>query len=111
MWDYLRISTPEVKFLVMHRFNQDSIENFFGKVRGMNGNSFNPTPIQFYHSFKKLFSVNFCTSKTGNCEPNNDKMLSAIINIPSQIKIHAENELNESESIYLDNHDYRNGYQ
>lgn len=107
MWDYLRISAPEVKFLLMRRFNQDSVENFFGTVRGMNGNAFNPTPIQFYYSFKKVFSVNFCASKTGNCEPDNDKMLSAIINIPSQTKIYVENKISESESICLDNHDYR----
>lgn len=72
MWDYLHIIAPEIKFLLMRRFTQDALENFFGKIRGLNGNAVNPTPIQFYYSFKKLFSINHCTLKAGNCEQDND---------------------------------------
>jgi len=31
----------EIKFLFMRRFNQDTFENFFDKVRSLNGNAFN----------------------------------------------------------------------
>jgi len=65
----------EIKFLFMRRFNQDPLENFFGKVRSLNDNAFNPTPlIQFYFTFKKLFSIQYCNINTGNLE-NRDQIL------------------------------------
>lgn len=30
----------DVNFLLMRRFNQDPLENFFGKIRSLNGNAF-----------------------------------------------------------------------
>jgi len=65
----------EIKFLFMRRFNQVPLENFFGKVRLLNDNVFNPTPlIQFYFTFKKLFSIQYCNINTGNLE-NRDQIL------------------------------------
>lgn len=32
MWDYLNITAPEIKFLLMRRFNQDALENLFGTI-------------------------------------------------------------------------------
>lgn len=109
MWNYLRAIAPEIKYLFMRRFNQDSLENFFGKIRSMNGNAFNPTPIQLYYSFQKLFSVNYSTPRTGNCQQDNDVMLSAVINFAAQHKNITENKVDESNPvpISLDEHDYR----
>jgi hypothetical protein len=74
----------------------------------MNGNAYNPTPIQFYYTFKKLFSVNFCTPIRGNCEQDNDEILSSVItNFARQNKIYIEDEINEGESVHLNDDDYR----
>lgn len=109
MWDYLRVTATEIKFLLMRRFNQDILENFFGKVRIMNGNAFNPTPMQFYYSFREFFSINFCTPRTTNCQQDNDEMLTAVINFATQCKNNIENGVYENESVpvSLDDHDYR----
>jgi len=57
-------------YLLTRRFNQDALENFFGNVRNQIGNSYNPTPIQFYYAFKKLFSVDYDkVNDTGNTAP------------------------------------------
>lgn len=73
----------------------------------MNGNAFNPTPTQVCYTFRKLFSIDFCTPRTGNCEQDNNEMLSVISNFTSQNSIYVEDEINESESVHLDDHDYR----
>jgi len=41
--------------LYTYRLNQNCLENLFGNFRKQNGNNVNPTPIQFYWSFKKIF--------------------------------------------------------
>ena len=57
LWNDLQQSSVPVKYLLTRRLNQDSLENFFGAVRKQSGNAFNPTPIQFYNTFKKLFAI------------------------------------------------------
>jgi len=62
--------------LLTRRFNQDALENFFGNVRNQSGNSYNPTPIQFYYAFKKLYSVDYDKiNDTGNTAPDTDSIL------------------------------------
>lgn len=47
--------------------NQDCLENYFGSLRQQSGNAVNPTPIQFFRSFMKLFCMDFFHSDTQNC--------------------------------------------
>jgi len=66
--------------LLTRRFNQDAFnqdaEKFFGKVQNQSGNSYNPTSIQFYYAFKKLFSVDYDkVNDTGNTAPDTDSIL------------------------------------
>jgi len=67
MWEYLQEIHSELKFLLTRRINQDIIEHTFGEIRNLSGNAFNPTPVQFYYSFRKLFATNYCLVQTGNC--------------------------------------------
>jgi len=61
MWEYLQEIRSELKFLLMRRINQDIIEHTFGNIRSLSGNAFNPTPVQFYYSFRKSFPTSHCT--------------------------------------------------
>lgn len=64
------------KFLLTKRINQDCLENFFGSIRQKSGNNFNPTPIQFIYSFKKIFCLNYLTHTEGsNCIEDVDYIL------------------------------------
>lgn len=67
LWEELEKSQSNIKFLFTRRLNQDALENFFGAVRNQYGNAFNPTSIQFYYSFKKLFCINYCQVCINNC--------------------------------------------
>lgn len=80
LWQELQESSIPIKFLFTRRFNQDALENFFGAMRTQQGNAFNPTPIKFYNSFKKLFSINYCQVNTGNCEMDTDEILTNCTN-------------------------------
>lgn len=53
MWEYLKASNSGFDHLLMRRSNQDILEHTFGEIRNLSGNAFNPTPVQFYHSFRK----------------------------------------------------------
>jgi len=65
-------------YLRTRQLNQDCLENFFGSVR-QDGNSVNPTPIQFSRAFKKLFnSKYFKHSDTQNCAEDKDEMLNIL---------------------------------
>ena len=57
------------------------------------------TSIQFNYSFKKIFSINFYASKTGNCERDNE-MLSVTVNFAAYNKTYTE-DINENEFIDL----------
>ena len=57
------------KYLFTRNLNQDSIDNFFGAIRQQDGNSFNPTLMQFTRAFKKLMGMRiFSHSTNHNCE-------------------------------------------
>ena len=63
--------------LCTSRLNTDRLENLFGMFRLQNGNNLNPTPVQFYCAFKKLFCLNyFKQSSNANCLKDFDKILS-----------------------------------
>lgn len=97
---------PDVKYLFTRRLNQNPLENFFGKVRSMNDNAFNPTSIQFYFTFRKLFAIQYCNIDTGNCAADKDESL---INISefNQPRFIVDEPIQETEDL-LDDHDYRN---
>lgn len=74
LWELLK--NYNFSYLRTRRLNQDCLENFFGSIRKQDGNSLNPTPIQFSRAFKKLFSLRFLQySDTQNCAPDKDEML------------------------------------
>lgn len=41
--------------LYTKRLNQDCLENLFCTFQELYGNNFNPIPVRFYYSFKKIF--------------------------------------------------------
>lgn len=74
MWPVLRSNDSSI--IYTRRFNQDCLENFFGKIRQASGNSKNPTPIQFQRSFKKLFALGYFEQSEGtNCLEEFDDIL------------------------------------
>lgn len=111
--------------LSTRRLNQDCLENFNGKMRQQSGNSKNPTPIQFYRAFKKIFCMNLLdfnlSSDGNNCLPDNDEILIGH-EVSTQLGLfvnHEESEnvslLNESDYISLELpeqnvHEYICGY-
>lgn len=53
-------------------FNQDSLENYFGKIRKQRGRNVNPTCQQFTESYKTLLVQEIVASpRGGNCERTN----------------------------------------
>lgn len=105
LWSYLEKMMPDVKFLYMRRFNQDPLENFFGKVRSLNGNTFNPTPIQFYFTFRKLFSIQYSNTNTGNCSEDKDHILTNLNEFKQSYRFMTEKPIQETKTL-LDDHDY-----
>lgn len=72
LWD----SNDKDFVLCTSRLNQDRIENLFGMFRLQNGNNQNPTSVQFYCAFKKLFCLNyFQHSPDANCIKDLDSIL------------------------------------
>lgn len=58
------------------RVNQDCLENLFGMFQLQNGNNRNPTPVQFYCAFKKLFCLNYFRHfPNANCIKDLDEIL------------------------------------
>lgn len=106
LWPYLQNIAPDLKFLLMRRFNQDPLENFFGKIRSLNGNAFNPTPIQFYFNFRKLFATQYLTVSTGNCETDKDQTFFNL-NELNQARFITEQSVEEMD-MSVDDHDYHN---
>lgn len=66
LWELLQ--SEGFSFLFTRKITQDSLENFFGRIRQQSGNAINPTPIQFTRAFRKLFILNYIHSKSMNCE-------------------------------------------
>jgi hypothetical protein len=64
LWDKLK--AIGFKYLFTRRLCQDAPENYFGSVRQQDGNSINPTAIQFKRAFKKLYAVDFLRMNWSN---------------------------------------------
>jgi len=62
LWDEMQ--TPGYT-LCSYRLNQDCLENLFGNFRNQNGINVNPTPIQFYWAFKKVFFLHYFKHSDG----------------------------------------------
>lgn len=80
LWTILKSINPGHNYvLYTNRLNQDRIENLFSTFRNQNGNNMNPTPVQFYYAFKKIFCLNyFQYSDNSNCIQDFDDILSEI---------------------------------
>ena len=65
LWNNLHEAS--LLFLCTRRLNQDPLENFFGAIRQQEGNSDNPTPIQFCRAYRKLFYKTLLQQSSGNC--------------------------------------------
>jgi len=77
LWNCLNLqqSSIPINYLLTRRLNQDCLENFFGSIRKQSENAFNPTPMQFYYSFKKLFSIDYIKADSGNCAADEESIL------------------------------------
>jgi len=73
------------------------LKTYFALFGKKQGNNFNPTPVQFYYSFKNIFCLNyFKHSDNANCLQDFDEILSEISdstnievqNIMIRIKLH-----------------------
>lgn len=82
LWTDLQNSNFE--FLYTRRLNQDALENYFGKIRQQNGNCFNPTPIQFVRSSRKLLCLDLLHSGTENCEADTDLLILKLKDVPKE---------------------------
>lgn len=92
-------------YLRTRRINQDCIENFFDSIKQQDGNSLNPTLIQFARAFKKLFSITFLKhADTQNCAPDEDDTLNQI-KTPSSI-LSTVSEFVPSSILDIPNNDY-----
>jgi hypothetical protein len=80
LWTILKRENPGHNYvLYTNRLNLDRIENLFGTFRNQNSNNMNPTPVQFYYAFKKIFCLNyFQYSENFNCIQDFDDILSEI---------------------------------
>lgn len=50
LWESMQ--QVDYQVLLTRRISQNALETIFGSVRQQGGNAFNPTPIQFYYTFK-----------------------------------------------------------
>lgn len=77
IWELLQ--SQGISKIFTRRFNQDCLENFFGKIRQQSGNNMNPTTVQFAASFKKLFCLNYFHQSEGtNCIEDFDELLTLL---------------------------------
>lgn len=108
LYSYIQMTEPNVKYILTRCLNQDSLEHFFGQIRSINGNAFNPTPIQFYFSFRKIFAVQYSSIHTGNCRADKDRYLITL----SEFRQHwfVQDPVEEEfllDTYCIDDHDYR----
>lgn len=73
--------------LMPRTFNQDPLENFFGKIRQRGLRNINPTPTDFNHYYKSLL-VNQLTSNHSvgaNCEEDKSEVFLTLQRLVSQV--------------------------
>jgi hypothetical protein len=106
LWDILK--GAGYQYVFTRRLNQDCLENLFGSIRQKSGNNFNPTPIQFFRSFKTLFCINILNSGTENCQEDHDQVLLKISDMPEVTEPQDPNQIvHETQEPVID-HDYQN---
>ena len=70
---------PTVTFIMPGKLNQDSIENFFSKIRASLGNNNHPTIHEFQYCAAKLISMKVLrhkfSSQLTNCEDDDEELL------------------------------------
>ena len=80
-----RVLKDVIRVLCTRRLNQDSLENFFGCIRQVNGQNDDPNPTQFRHAYRKCSMTNLLkASDRGNCEPDADALLAVATAIASR---------------------------
>lgn len=77
-------------------------------MRSQNGNAFNPTPIQFYYAFKKCFSVEYSKVFTGNCEADEDTILTKCQDLKERENVAFPTIIEKTLNLDIENNDYRN---
>lgn len=73
--------------LMPRTFNQDPLENFFGKIRQRGLRNINPTPTDFNHYYKSLL-VNQLTSSQSvgaNCEDDKSEVFLTLQRLVTQV--------------------------
>lgn len=84
------------------------MENFFGIIRSYNGNSYNPTSIQFYYGFKNHFSVDYCKVNTANCAADEDTILTKCQDFSGNKNVVFPIIPQKQVNFDIDNYDYHN---
>ena len=105
IWNHLH-QNHGFKFLLTRRLNTDPIENFFGTIRQLGGNSDNPTPIQFTRAFRKLFFSLFLNSSRGNCDDDFDDLLAQFSKVDSSVPVLVPSTGHQSDD-HIDTTDYQ----
>ena len=80
-----------IPYILMSRFTQDCLENFFSVVRRKGGNNDHPSPVDFRSRIRMLMAehlINVCNST--NCEPDEDAML-----VPLEVLLNPEVQVSE----------------
>lgn len=75
------------QYMMARTFNQDPLENFFGKIRQRGQRNVNPTPSDFINYYKSLI-VNHLTSSHSvgaNCEEDNSEMFLTLQRFVTQV--------------------------
>ncbi|KAJ8910197.1 hypothetical protein NQ315_014368 [Exocentrus adspersus] len=83
------ISNLGFNYMMPRTFNQDPVENFFGKIRQRGSRNINPTPSDFISYYKNLL-VNGLTSKHSvgaNCEDDNSDLFLTLQRLITQVCI------------------------
>lgn len=108
LWNHLQQLSVPIQFLFTRRLNQDSLENFFGAIRKQNGNAYNPTPIQFYHGFKKLFSIDYVKVDSGNCTIDEESILIRCQDVKETQSVFQTSAITSFIHSDIDRYDFRN---
>ncbi|GBO35821.1 hypothetical protein AVEN_146477-1 [Araneus ventricosus] len=73
----------KVKFVLLSRFNQDALENYFSQVRRKGDSNDHPTPVDFLQRTRMLLAERmFVMCGNANCEPDDDIILESTQIIP-----------------------------
>ncbi|GBM33877.1 hypothetical protein AVEN_231442-1, partial [Araneus ventricosus] len=61
----------KVRFVLLSRFNQDALENYFSQVRRKGGSNDHSTPLDFLQRTRMLLAEGmFVMCGNANCEPD-----------------------------------------